>query len=49
MGLSYEDVMCIPLSELFDLIAVNQIKVEGFKYRQPMTEEEELDKVLSLR
>lgn len=49
MGLSYDEVMSIPLSELLDLIAVNQIKMEGFRYQRPMTEEEKLDEILKLR
>ena len=49
MGLTYDETMTLPLSELFDLIAVNQIKMEGFRYQRPMTEEEKLDEILKLR
>lgn len=41
--------MTIPISELMDLISVQQIKEEGFRYAQPMTEEEKLDGMLALR
>lgn len=38
MGLSYDETMTIPLSLLYDLIAVNQIKKEGYRYRQTVAD-----------
>lgn len=38
MGLSYDETMTIPLSMLFDLIAVHQIKKEGYRYKQTLAE-----------
>lgn len=49
MGLSYEETQLIPLSELLDLISVEHIKTAGFRFVQPMTDEEELDYILTLR
>lgn len=38
MGLTYDETMTLPLSLLYDLIAVNQIKKEGYRYRQTVAE-----------
>ena len=38
MGLSFDETMTLPLSLLYDLIAVNQIKKEGYRYRQTVAD-----------
>jgi hypothetical protein len=49
MGLTYDETMSLPLSELMDLISVQQIKAEGCNYKKPMTNDEELDAIFKLR
>jgi len=41
-----EEALCVPISELLDLIAVEQIKTEGAQ--QKLTLEEEQDEFVSL-
>lgn len=48
MGLSYEETNLMPLSRLLDLIAIQQIKEEGHRYRRPMSNQEELAEILAL-
>lgn len=48
MGLSLDDTLLLPLCELLDLIAVHQIKCEGFTYRKPMSNRDELMSILRL-
>lgn len=38
MGLTYDQAMDLPLTLIYDLIAVNQIKKEGYRYRQTVSE-----------
>lgn len=38
MGLTYDETMTIPLSLLYDLISIHQIKKEGYRYRQTVAE-----------
>jgi hypothetical protein len=38
MGLTLEETMTLPLSLLYDLIAIHQIKKEGYKYKQTAAE-----------
>lgn len=38
MGLTLDETMTLPLSLLYDLIAINQIKKEGYKYKQTTAE-----------
>lgn len=38
MGLTYDETMTVPLSLLYDLIAVHQIKKEGYRYKQTVAE-----------
>lgn len=38
MGLTLEETMTLPLTLLYDLIAVNQIKKEGYRYKQTVAE-----------
>lgn len=40
MGLTYDDALDMPFSQLLDLIAVQQIKEEGAEYRLSDREEE---------
>jgi len=35
LGLTRSEVLFLPLCEIFDLIAIEQIKNEGFTYRDP--------------
>ena len=35
MGLPYIITLNMPLDELMDLISIQQIKVEGYRYRKP--------------
>lgn len=49
MGLSLSETMIIPLCELLDLICVHQIKTEGFVYRSPRSERDELMDILSAK
>lgn len=50
MGLSYDETMAVPISLLLDLIAVEQIKTEGFQWRRPrLSDDDELLKILSLK
>ena len=49
MGLTYDETMSLPLTELMDLISVQQIKAEGCNYKKPMTNDEELDAIFKLR
>lgn len=46
LGLCREEALSVPLSELLDLIAVEQIKSEGA--RQKLTQEEEQDEFMRL-
>lgn len=48
LGLSREEAQTIPLCDLLDLICIQQIKEEGFRYRQPMNDEQELKSILML-
>lgn len=36
--MSFDETMTLPLSLLYDLIAVHQIKKEGYRYRQTTAE-----------
>ena len=50
MGLTYDQAMDIPLSLLYDLISINQIKKEGFKYKRPRrSDREELMELFKLK
>lgn len=49
MGLGWEETQTVPLSLLLDLISVEQIKVEGAKYRRPMSDADEWDELFKLR
>ena len=40
VGLSYSEALTIPFGELLDYIAIEQIKREGCKLRQVLTDEE---------
>lgn len=33
MGLTYTETLDLPLSQLLDLISIQQIKTEGFRYK----------------
>ena len=39
-GLSYSEALDIPFGELLDYVAIEQIKLEGFRLRRPLTDEE---------
>lgn len=41
--------MDMPMCELLDLIAVEQIKTEGYRYKKPMSQRQELMEILSMR
>jgi len=41
--------MDMPMCELLDLIAVEQIKTEGYRYKKPMSQQQELMEILSMR
>lgn len=41
IGIAYDLAWCMPFGELCDLIAIEQIKVEGAKQRHKKTKEEE--------
>ena len=41
--------MLLPLARLLDLIAINQIKTEGFKYKKHMSDQEELSAMFMMR
>ena len=50
MGLSLEETMTVPLSLLLDLIAVDQIKNDGFKQKKTQAQNDrELAIILSLK
>lgn len=36
--MSFDETMTIPLSLLYDLISIHQIKKEGYRYRQTLAE-----------
>ena len=38
MGLTLEETMTLPLSLIYDLIAVHQIKKEGYRYKQSVVD-----------
>lgn len=38
MGLTLSETMDLPLSLIYDLIAIHQIKKEGYRYRQTVAE-----------
>ena len=38
MGLTYDEAMDLPLSLLYDLMAIHPIKKEGYRYRQTVAE-----------
>ena len=38
MGLSYDQAMDLPITLIYDLIAVHQIKKEGYRYKQTVAE-----------
>lgn len=40
LGLPYVHALALPVGELLDLIAVEQIKTEGFKLKQPEAEDD---------
>lgn len=42
MGLGYDRTIYMPYGELLSLIAVEQIKVEGAKYKRPVAYDEEV-------
>lgn len=41
--------MSMPLCELLDLICIEQIKTEGYRYKKPMTQREQLMEILNVR
>lgn len=48
MGLSYDETNDMPLSRLLDMICIQQIKEEGYRYRRPMSNDEELAAILAI-
>lgn len=38
MGLTYDQAMDLPISIIYDLISINQIKKEGYRYKQSVAE-----------
>lgn len=42
MGLGYDRTVYMPYGELLSLIAVEQIKAEGAKYKRPVAYDEEV-------
>lgn len=40
MGLTYSEALDIPFGELLDYIAIEQVKREGLRLRQAMTDDE---------
>ena len=38
MGLSLDETMDLPLTLLFDLISIHQIKKEGYRYKQSVAD-----------
>lgn len=38
MGLTYDQAMDLPITLIYDLIAINQIKKEGYRYKQSVAE-----------
>ena len=50
MGLSYRETLWIPLTQLLDMIAIEQIKLEGFDYVPNDWENEmDLDEMLRMQ
>jgi len=50
MGLSLDETLTIPLTLLFDLIAVDQIKNDGFKAKKTQKQnDKELEIILNLK
>lgn len=50
MGLSLDETLTVPLSLLLDLIAVDQIKHDGFKQKKTQRQNDrELEMILSLK
>ena len=50
MGLSLDETLTVPLSLLLDLIAVDQIKNDGFKQRKTRKQnDQELEMILNLK
>lgn len=50
MGLSWDQTLTAPLPLLLDLIAVQQIKEEGFKYKPKLEDEQaEAIRLLSIK
>lgn len=52
MGLSYEDAQILPLTELLDLICIEQIKHEGYRYKVPegaKSDDDALDELLAIQ
>ena len=41
--------MLMPLCELLDLISINQIKIEGFVYKRPRSNRDDLMSILRVR
>lgn len=39
----------MPVSLLYDLIGIEQIKMEGLRYSKPMTEQEKLREILDMK
>lgn len=46
--MTYEETLNIPLCELLDLISIEQIKAEGFKYQRPMSQQDQLMSLLGV-
>jgi len=40
VGLTYEQALDLPLGELLDFVAIEQIKAEGFRRRRVLTDED---------
>lgn len=40
VGLTYEQALTIPLGELLDFVAIEQIKTEGYRRRRALTDDD---------
>ena len=42
VGLTYQQALDIPFGELLDYIAIEQVKVEGFRLKRKIAKDEEI-------
>lgn len=49
IGLTRLEALYIPFTQLLDLICIQQIKEEGFRYRAPRSNDEQMMDILSMR